>query len=340
MRPHDDAVVDSRDALIWQREYVVAAGSPTAALVLEAALEDLDSGGALAGLLPPRTRFGDLPGLRVMAALHRLALDRRAPEVALWLPTLGGQPPETTAQRSAFRRAVRAALARETTVVADSLDRTPQTNETGRAALLRCALSREDPSRPVRLREIGASAGLNLRADALPGLPGLERGPLPTVTDRLGCDLAPVDISTVEGRALLGSYIWVDDVERFRRLAAAMAVAQSVPARLVEMDAARFCERLDVSTGTTTVLWHSAMWVYLPEDTRRDIDVAVAAVGAQARPDAPFVRVSWEWELPGSEMESFALIVRRWTGGTTDGSAQVLARGRSHGTMVTLTDEG
>lgn len=339
MRPHDDELVDSRDALVWQRDYVVAAGSPTAALILEAAVEDLDAGGALSDVLPAQSRFGDLPGLRVMAAIHRLALDRRAPDVALWLPTLGGHPPASPAQRSAFRRAVQSALAREASVVADSLARTPQTNETGRAALLRCALSREDPGRPVRLREIGASAGLNLRADALPGLPGLERGPLPSVIDRLGCDLAPVDIGTVEGRALLGSYIWVDDVERFRRLSAAMAVAQAVPARLVEMDAAVFCGNLDVHAGTTTVLWHSAMWLYLPDPTRTAIDAAVAALGEQARPDAPFVRVSWEWDTTTSAMESFALVVQRWSGSGADGVRRVIARGMSHGSRVSLMPE-
>lgn len=340
MRPRDDDIVDSLDALRWQREYVLETGSTAAALVLEAAIVDLETGGVLADLLPQHTRFGDLPGLRVMAALHRLALDRRAPEVALWLPTLGGNAPQTTAQQAAFRRAVTTALTREAAAVADSLARTPQTNETGRAALLRCALSREDVARPVRLREIGASAGLNLRADALPGQPGLEAGPLPPVLDRLGCDLAPVDITTVEGRSLLGSYIWVDDVERFARLAHAMSVAQSIPATVVQMDAADFCAGLDVEAGTTTVLWHSAMWVYLPEGTRRDIDLAVAAVGATAGPEAPFVRASWEWESPGTEMESFALTVRRWTGEPDDGVARVLARGRSHGTAVTLTGVG
>lgn len=340
MRPRDDDLVDVRDALRWQREYVLGAGSTTAALILEAAIADLDNGGVLAELLPARIRFGDLPGLRVMAAVHRLAIDRRAPQVALWLPTLGGRPPMTTAQQAEFRRAVTHILTNESAMVADTLARTPQTNETGRAALLRCALSREDVARPVRLREIGASAGLNLRADALPGQPTLEAGPLPRVVDRLGCDLAPVDIGTVEGRSLLGSYVWVDDVDRFARLAHAMSVAQRIPARLVQQDAADFCADLDVETGTLTVLWHSAMWVYLPESTRRAIDESVASVGASARPDAPFARISWEWESPDTDMAGFALIVRRWSGDPEDGEAQLIARGRSHGTAVTLTAAG
>ena len=275
MRPDDDDAVPILDALRWQREYVLAAGSTTAALVLEAVARDIEGGGVLGTIVPAEQRFGDLPGLRIMAAVHRLALDRAAPAVARWLPTLGGIAPRSSADDEVFRREVVAALLANPDALADSLARTPQTNETGRAALLRCVLSRLDRDRPVRLREIGASAGLNLRADRLPGQPALESGPMPAILDRIGCDLSPVDIGTPEGRALLGSYVWVDDVERFRRLAAAMTVAAAVPASVVQMDAADFVAGLTLMDGTTTVVWHSAMWVYLPPghaatDPRRD----------------------------------------------------------------------
>lgn len=340
MRPHNDDVVSILDALRWQHEYVTAAGSPTAALVLDAVARDIAAGGPLGDLVPASERFGDLPGLRVMAAVHRLALDREAPDVARWLPTLGGMPPRTSADEEAFRRDVVAALLRSPDALADSLARTPQTNETGRAALLRCVLTRLDPDRPVRLREIGASAGLNLRADHLPGQPALEGGAMPPILDRLGCDLSPVDVSTPEGRALLGSYVWVDDVERFRRLAHAMSVAATVPASVVQADAADFVEALELVDGTTTVLWHSAMWVYLPLPTQERILDGIARVGRTSGPGRVLVHASWEWAVESPARGEFALVTRTWSGSSTDGRPVVLAAGMSHGYPARLVTAG
>lgn len=335
-RPSDDEVVDLLEALRWQHAYVVHAGSPTAAEILQAVIDDVASGGDLATALPARVRFGDLPGLRVMAAVHLLALTRRAPAVALHLPTLGGTPPAAEPARRAFHRAVVDALMTHDGVLRDSLDRVPQTNETQRASLLRCALSREDATRPVRLHEIGASAGLNLRADHLPGQPDLEVGPLPPVVERVGCDLHPVDLTTTAGRALLTSYVWVDDVHRFERLRRAMEVAARVPAVLVQEDAAAFTARLRPVEGTLTVLWHSAMWLYLPRATAAAVRLNVAAAGAFAGPDAPFVHVSWEWDTAAPERATFSLVTRRWDGSPDDGTPQRLATGLSHGGDVRL----
>jgi hypothetical protein len=339
VRPLDDDEVSIQECLDWQHAYVMAAGSPTAGLILEAIMADLAAGGPLAARLPAITRFGDLTGLRVMAAVHRLAIDRSAPEVALRLPTLGGTPPASTAQRSDFSRAVVRALVDHPEELAASLAHVPQTNEAGRAALLRMALSREDPMRPVRLREIGASAGLNLRADHLPGIPGLERGPLPSIVDRVGCDLHPVDVSTVSGRSLLGSYVWVDDVERFRRLAAAMEVANRVPARLVRADAEEFARSLDLAEGTTTVLWHSAVWVYLPRTTRRAVLDAIGQLGRTATENRPLLHVTWEWDPAVPAQDAFALVVRRWSGRPDDGLPVMVANGMSHGTDVVPCDD-
>lgn len=331
VRPRDDDLVPIQDALRWQHDYVTAAGSTTAALILDAVMLDIDAGGALGDLVPATQRFGDLPGLRIMAAVHRLALDREAPAVARWLPTLGGTPPRSSADEAGFRRDVVAALLSSPAALTDSLARTPQTNETGRAALLRCVLSRQDPTRPVRLRELGASAGLNLRADQLPGQPALEAGGMPEIVDRIGCDLHPIDIGTGEGRALLGSYVWVDDVERFRRLADAMAVAARVPATVVRMDAADFAAGIDLSDGATTVVWHSAMWVYLSGETQQRIVDAIAEAGRHAGPSRSLVHASWEWAAMHDDVEEFALVTRTWDGGTADGRPVVLATGMSHG---------
>ena len=324
--------------LQWQREYVTAAGSPIAALVLQSIIDDLESGGGLAHILPATTRFGDLLGLRVMAAVHRLALDRQAPGVALHLPTLGGDGPQGRSAQARFGREVVDALLGHVDGLGGYLGRTPQTNETGRAVLLRIALAQEDPRQPVFLRELGASAGLNLRADHLPGLSAAEAGPLPPVADRVGCDVDPVDVGTVSGRSLLSSYVWVDDVERFDRLKHAFDVADAIPATVVRSDAADFAESLRPSIGATTVVWHSAMWVYLPEETRRRAYAGIHHAGALAGASAPVSHVSWEWHGSTEGQDTFSLVRRRWSGGLDDGRPCLLATGLSHGQDVQVVD--
>ena len=324
------------ESLRWQREHVTAAGSPVAALILETVIDEVQAGGALGGKLPSETRFGDMLGLRVMAAVHLLALQRRAPRVALHLPTLGGRAPRDGSEQAGFRRAVVEALAENELVLEETLQRTPQTNEPGRAALLRIGLAREDPARPALLREIGASAGLNLRADRLPGLSALEAGPLPTVIDRLGCDLDPIDIATQAGRSLLSSYVWVDDVERFERLRHALEIAANVPASVVRRHAADFVRSLRPRHGATTVIWQSAMWVYLRSEERREVFAAIHDAGRLATASAPLSHVSWEWYGTATGDAEFSLVRRHWDGGPNDGRPCLLATGLSHGGGVRL----
>lgn len=325
------------DALHRQREYVLVAGAPVAGLVLEAVAADVAVGGPLSGLLPARSRFGDFPGLRVMAAVHLLALEGLAPRVARRLPTAGGVAPRDEGDRSAFRADVVSLLVAHRDALRDSLLQTPQTNEPGRSALLRCALSRLDPLLPVRLYELGASAGLNLRADLLPGLVGLEAGPLPAIVERVGCDRDPVDASTTSGRNRLASYVWVDDVHRFERLRGALAVAEGTPVRLVRRDAGDFCAGIALAAGTTTVVWHSAMWVYLDAQARAQVRRHIDVLGASATADSPLAHISWEWPAAGGDPQApFCLVMRRWCGTAEDGVPRLLARGTSHGSTAHL----
>ena len=69
---------------------------------------------------------------------------------------------------------------------------------------------------PLRLLEIGASAGLNLRWDHFPFLdvPATIR-----VAERRGCDLNPIDPTLDESRAALLCFVWPDQTERLQVLA-------------------------------------------------------------------------------------------------------------------------
>lgn len=339
-RRDDNADVALVDALSWHAEFIRRMGSPVAVAITEAVIDDVRNDGPLAGILPARVRFGDLITLRVMAAVHRLALERRAPLVAIHLLTLGGTPPESSAARADFQMAVVDALVAHEEVLLSSVARTPQTNETGRASVLRCALSRLPFDHPVRLREIGASAGLNLRADHLPGHPVLEAGPLPPVVDRIGCDLHPIDPTTTEGRLTLSSYIWVDDVERFERLGRALSIAERVPAQVVPADAADFVEGLRLEAGLTTLLWHSAFWTYLPDSTRGRITAAIERLGSQATAERPFAYASWEFSADVADHgPEFFLNLTTWQGSEDDGQSRLIASGDSHGNSATLISE-
>jgi hypothetical protein len=176
-----------------------------------------------------------------------------------------------------------------------------QTNEPGRCAALLggfLELARAT-GLPLRLLEVGTSAGLNLRFDRyryeLGGerwgpaaspvvirtrLAGAGRPPLDTplrIASRAGCDTRPVDARSEEGRLTLTSYVWPDQVERLERLRAALAVAREVDAPVERAGAADWIEaRLaEPAPGTATVVFHSIVMQYLPEDERERFERAV-----------------------------------------------------------------
>ena len=67
-------------------------GSPMYAALLDRLASDADEGGATAALLAGwrDAAVDDAVPLRLMGALHRLVLDRRAPGLALHYPSVGG----------------------------------------------------------------------------------------------------------------------------------------------------------------------------------------------------------------------------------------------------------
>src|SRR5262249_58396842 len=132
--------------------------------------------------------------------------------------------------------------------------------EVGRGAALVGALCHlvSEADLPIRLVEIGTSAGLNLRADQfrITG-DGASYGsgdspvqltdawlgkPPPTATlnviSRVGGDLAPVDPVSHEGRLRLSAFVWADQVKRFTRLRGACDLAAQIPVEVRQESAA------------------------------------------------------------------------------------------------------
>lgn len=274
----------------------------------------------LRSLLAPYAdaRIGDMVPLRLFAAVQRLALERRAPHLALYLPALGGGG----STEESMCRVLLSTIDEHRDEIAAALEHVPQTNEVGRTVGLAALLRRIHRAfgLPVDLHEIGCSAGLSLRVDAL-----IERGviaadhpdwgAMPSIGARRGCDLAPVDASTTVGRTLLTSFVWPDHVGRFERLRQALDVAAGVDADLVTQDALAYVHDLELHPGHAVVVWHSAMWLYLPADERRAIGEAIARLGESATVDSPLAHIGLE---PVSRerggQHRFTLTMSTWPG--------------------------
>jgi hypothetical protein len=323
-------VNDLQDRLRQQARQCRDHGSALTEALLLGAADDLAAGGVVADLLGPHAQepSGSVPSLRFAGAMHRLVLERKAPELALHYPSVDGAAPAREVWPAAER-----ACKEHLDELRLLMHRTVQTNEVGRSAVLYGALKLIGG--PVRLLEIGSSAGLNLRCDAFaydvgtvlgdPASPvRLERpwqGAFPSgeadVLQRKGCDLSPIDPTTTDGRLTLTSYIWADQLARLERLRGAFKVAERIPAVVEKAGALEFLTRelASLPPGTTTVVWHSVVWQYVDPDERRAIDALLERVGAGASPDAGLARVSMEPEGVGGGDYRFRVHLQRWPTG-------------------------
>lgn len=323
--------MDAGIAFRAQADTCAELGSPMYADLLRVLADDLDAGGPTRGMLRDH---GDDParsalGLRILGGVHRIVLERRADALAIVYPTVGGR----------YDAALAAPLLREVVEqhadeLAAGLDRPPQTNEVGRAVALYAGLVSLPWDLPVRLVELGCSAGLNLRADRF-GF-GTERGVVGEsssfvriddawrngppgrrvrVVGRWGCDLDPVDVTGDEGRMTLSSFVWADQLERWKRLKAALVVTSQVPATVVRGDVVDVMEQLELVEGTATVVWHSVMRQYLPSSRAVALDAAVEEVGAGATPAAPLALVTLEPQLDeGPRPDRYPVVLTTWPG--------------------------
>jgi hypothetical protein len=203
---------------------------------------------------------------------------------------------------------------------------------------------------PLRLLEVGASAGLNLRVDRFRiGGGGVAVGdphspvdlsdhwtvPPPDVSDRIevvarrGCDRDPVDPTTADGSRALISSVWADQRDRLDRLRGAIELAQKYPAEVDRASLDAWTERQvrELPAGNATVVFHSVVSEYLPDPTRERFVAAVRDAGARATWARP---LAWLRLEPISSLRHHNLELTLWPGGQT----RTLARCGAHGTDV------
>jgi hypothetical protein len=328
-------------ALQTQAEHCARLGSPLYAELLERAAADAEAGGPVAQVLhgheddPP----GSMLALRLLGAVHRRVLEGALPE-------LGFRYDEGRSAWAAFR----AGLSEDAEAIRALLDRPVQTNEVGRcAALLPGFFAAARSGLPLRLLEVGASAGLNLRFDRYryeaagfgwgdPESPvriefELDDGtPEPTsieVAERRGCDPQPLDPTTEEGRLTLLSFVWPDQTKRLRRLRAALAAAADLPVAVEQDGAAGWigARLAEPRPMTTTVVFHSIVMQYLAESEREDFERRLTAAGEAADEGSPLLWLRME---PAGERAEVRLT--RWPGGED----RLLAHAGYHGNPVQL----
>jgi len=328
-----------------QAQWCDRLGSRLYTRLLERAAHDVEAGGPCWTVLEGHA--DDPPGsalaLRFLGAVHRLVLDGDAAALAPHYPSAGGDADEGDAWP-----AFRAAVARHVDVLRNRIDAPVQTNEVGRSAALvgGFLLVARETRLPLRVLEVGASAGLNLRWDQyrydatdatwgprdspvrLAGIAG--QPPFATaarVVERAGCDRMPLDPGATHDRLTLLSYVWPDQRARIALLRAALDVAARVPVRVDAADATTWlAPRLATPrAGVATVVFHSIVRQYLGDVEATRLESLLADAGARASGDAP---LAWLRMEPGRS----AMEVRLTT--WPDGGERLLATAGAHGRPV------
>jgi hypothetical protein len=277
----------------------------------------------------------------LMAAVHRIVLEQPGTALEPLYPSTGG-----TVDLDKAGPAFLSVVADHRARVRELMDRPVQTNEVTRSRALvgGFLLAAEQTGRPLRVLELGASGGLNLRWDhyryEVDGLAwgdphspvrlldGFTEGRPPLhltaeVAERRGCDLEPLDATSREGQLTLLSQVWPDQTERIELLRGAFAVAERVPAPIDRADVLSWAtEQLATPrSGVCTVVFDTGVKEYLKPEVVDELEETIARAGRAATEDSPVARlhvkpahgvdgVDGELELavwPGERRETLAL---------------------------------
>jgi hypothetical protein len=319
-------------------------------VLLDRMRDDAAAGGPIRAALRghERDRVDEWDAFRLLAGVHRIVLSGHAPDLEPRYPSTGGD-----GDAEAAWPAVLELIAAGRAELLDALAHPLQTNAPTRAKALvgGLCLVAERTGLPLRLFELGASAGLNLRLDRFryeqdggkfgPASSPVRfvdfltggRPPLATgfeVAERSGCDLNPIDATTDDGRLTLLACIFPDEHERFDLLERAIIVARETPAAVERADLSDWvAERLALpGPGTATVVYHTIVWPYLPDATREAAEAAISAAGERATAAGPLALLSFEGAA--ADPSQTELNLTHWPGG----KARLIARSSHHPVTV------
>jgi hypothetical protein len=341
-------------ALTLQAQACIVLGSAFSGALMNKAAADVERGGPTMTVMAAwagdgvRSLVADAVPIRLLGALHALALSGDAPALTAAYPAAGGAG-EAEAAWAEGRRL----MERYPQRFVEFMDHEPQTNEVRRSACLIggfLTIAR-DTGLPLRCFEVAASAGLNQLWDrfhyslGVAGTWGDDRSAVDIDTDwrgsrppmaasvnvieRAACDRRPVHITDPAARARLRAYVWADQPDRMTRLEAAIALALAEGVKVETEDAVSWtAARAAPRDGAATVLYHSVFWQYMPPDRQTALLGSIHAHGAVASNDAPF---AWlRMEPPPNDLANMELRLTLWP----TGEDRLLARVHPHGATV------
>ncbi len=256
--------------------------------------------------LTMRAPYSQRRPVLLFASVHDLLLAGVDHPLAAFYRSVVGDAVDTDVERAApaFRDFCRT----HRDAIADSLaTRATQTNEIGRAAVLRLALATLGDDRPIALIDVGCSAGLNLlvdryrfayrfddgetvvgpdveptiRSDIVSGRPDAAR-PMPPIARRIGLDRSPLDVRDERDARWLRACVWPSDASRHARLAAALALARDASLDIRSGDAIEtLAGALDgIDRDVRPVVFHSWVLSYFDGASRRRFADVVRAMVA------------------------------------------------------------
>lgn len=287
----------------------------------------------------------------LLGAVHFLLLSGITSPLANYYPSLSSNP---LPRHEAYPHFRAFCLEHASTIRQLVTTKRVQTNEVHRCTALLPAFgivaSRTD-NRPMALVEIGPSAGLNMLWDkygydyGLAGYTGDRQSPVqldcmpqgsihpplpglvPTVVDRTGIDLAPIDVRDDIAIRWLRSLIWPEHTDRVRLLEQAVQIALLDPPTLVKGNAVDLLPQILSTTPSDAILgvYHSYTLNQCPKPTRDKI-LELLTNFAQER---DLFRISLEW-YSGQEQPHLELFSYR--NGKME--SEVLAYCESHGRTI------
>ncbi|MEO0500262.1 MAG: DUF2332 family protein [Pseudomonadota bacterium] len=315
-------------------------------------------GRALADVLDETTETGrrvlgwtgdpkaDAVPIRITGGLNAIRRTGDSPALAALYP------PNSLPSQAEIERVLAEILPQIDAELATWLDAAPQTNEVGRAAVIYPALMliAARTGLPLRLFELGASAGLNLHLDRFAydfgGTRAGEKygavwlapdwsGAAPVIApveiaSRSGVDINPLDVSDPAVRKRLMAYCWPDQPERVARLEAALDLAARHPIRLDAADAADWVDaHISPQKDRATIVFHTIAFQYFPEDSKRRITAHMERQGHAATAGAPLFWLRFEDEYEDGRIAP-TLRLKSWPGGRDEH----LADAHPHGTKI------
>ena len=240
-----------------------------------------------------------------------------------------------------------------------------QTNEVRRAAALMVGLNHVQAatSQPLRLVELGASAGLLLAFDRYRfefsrsqiGLPTSSvRIPVstddeteallsnvPSLASRTGIDLQPIDLQDSAQRQWLDAFVWPEASNDRTRLRAAMQLVAEDPPQVLQGDVIEMLPNIlaDETSECHVVVFHTTLLTYLDRAQRQTLFSILAGAGASRDLswlplEAPgfLIQADAAFDIPttvAKDNSRLVLAARRWTSSVPHDS--VLARVDAYG---------